>query len=126
MRESSHFRGLTWWMHSALVVEPESATPDESLGRAPAEGFRIGRTGVEPDYHILRAGRSVAQKTDEVVVRDLRRSTAELQRDTLRIALVGFEPTTSGVQGMYSEPAVGLFFHRPGDEVVVKRIALSN
>ena len=49
-----------------------------------------------------------SKKTDEVVVRDLRRSTTELQRDTLGIALVGFEPTASGVTGMYSEPAVGL------------------
>ena len=39
----------------------------------------------------------VVQKTDEVLVRDLRRSATELQRYAWRFALVGFEPTTSGV-----------------------------
>ena len=33
------------------------------------------------------------------------------------MALVGIEPTTSGFQGMYSEPAVGLY--SMGDELKV-------
>ena len=86
-------------MYSKPAVGPDTAKPDESLGRVLDSGeTRAGRGSNSLIADVLRAGsRASSKKTDEVVVRDLRRSTTELQRDTLGIALVGFEPTASGV-----------------------------
>jgi hypothetical protein len=97
-------------MYSKPAVGPETAKPDEVWAEfstlvTPKPGEI--RTRWLPMYSAPAVGHD-SKKTDEVVVRDLRRSTAELQRDTLGIALVGFEPTASGLQCMYSEPAVGL------------------
>ena len=39
---------------------------------------------------------SIGIMTDEVVTRDERCSTIELQRDVIEMALVGLEPTTPG------------------------------
>ena len=65
----------------------------------------------------------MVQNTDEVVVRDLRRSTTELQRDTLGLRWWESNPRPPAYEAC-TPSRQSVCFHWPGDEVVVRRIAL--
>ena len=80
------------------------------------------RTRWLPMYSAPAVGRDF-KKTDEVVVRDLRRSTTELQRDTLGLRWRESNPRPPAYKAC-TPSRQSVLYHWPGDEGVVRLIAL--